>query len=137
MSAVSRQRNLESIVAPTVTFAVVVILVAAARFYDRSPIRAPECGFKTAFGIPCVGCGGTRSMIAFAHGDFIQAVKYNPAVVLGIVASIGWLAFRWIRLRRPVSDPSSTEKNRTIKLTIAIVLALLLLNWLYLILFLK
>lgn len=36
------------------------------------------CGMKVAFGIPCPGCGMTRSVLMTLHGRFEEAVAMNP-----------------------------------------------------------
>lgn len=42
-------------------------------------VRAPEsCFFHRTLGIPCPGCGLTRSFVATARGDFRRAVEFNP-----------------------------------------------------------
>ena len=45
------------------------------------------CYFKTTFGIPCPGCGLTRSLVSLFYGDIYSAFYYHPlfAVVIFIV----------------------------------------------------
>ena len=38
----------------------------------------PACHFKSIIGIPCVGCGSSRSLIAFSHGGILEAFRMNP-----------------------------------------------------------
>jgi Protein of unknown function (DUF2752) len=40
------------------------------------------CLFKAATGIPCPGCGVTRSIVALLHGDFSHATAAGIAVLL-------------------------------------------------------
>ena len=47
------------------------------------------CGFRAAFGLPCPGCGMTRSVVAFANGDPAASFAHHP---LGIVVIIGLVA---------------------------------------------
>ena len=35
------------------------------------------CGFRRTFGIPCLGCGMTRSFVFLAHGHPIEAFQMN------------------------------------------------------------
>lgn len=46
------------------------------------------CIFKKYFGICCPGCGGTRAVISFLNGYYIDSIKYNVVVVLGVVMCI-------------------------------------------------
>lgn len=48
------------------------------------------CPFKVLTTIPCPGCGLTRSLVLFAHGDWAQAINFHP---LGpIIYALLWLA---------------------------------------------
>lgn len=38
------------------------------------------CVFLDFFGIPCIGCGMTRAVLALLKFDFYSAVKYNIVV---------------------------------------------------------
>jgi hypothetical protein len=42
----------------------------------------PTCAFHDLTGLPCVTCGATRSAIAFFHGNFLAAMKWNPFAFL-------------------------------------------------------
>lgn len=130
-------RHVEVLVPPLVTFAGVVVLLLVARFYDQLPLRPPPCGFRTTFGIPCVGCGGTRAMKSLASGQLFEAVSFNPAVIAGVFVSALWAIAGVIKYRRGTRPLSVPEQNRHIKRGALIVLGLLALNWVYLILFLR
>lgn len=44
------------------------------------PFSVPGgCLFKKLFGIPCLGCGIRSSIAALVHGNYEQALVYNPA----------------------------------------------------------
>ena len=36
------------------------------------------CPVRSAIGIPCPGCGMTRSCLALAQGEFVSAWKFHP-----------------------------------------------------------
>lgn len=131
-----QKRRPEILVAPVSTFLAVFLMLFFARIYDRLPARLPSCGFEATFGIPCVSCGGTRSMKALARGNLVEAVRFNPAAVLGVAASCLWLLSGLTRffLASPVSSAESA--SRRIKYGAILTLALLALNWIYLIFFL-
>src|SRR3954464_13684961 len=46
----------------------------------------PICLFHTLTGHPCATCGATRSAIAFFHGNFLAALKWNPLAFAGYSA---------------------------------------------------
>jgi hypothetical protein len=134
--ALPRARHVQWLVGPLVTFAAVVALLGAARLYDRLPAKLPPCGLRTLTGVPCVGCGGTRAMRALAEGRLVEALRFNPAAVLGVFAVAAWVLLAWARYRGGVEPPPFPEQNRRISRNVLAVGFLLLLNWGYLILFL-
>lgn len=68
----------------------VVTLVLA-----RSGLPGPPCLFRTFFGIPCPGCGMTRSLESIWRGELGAAIRYNPLgplVFAVLVAISSWSA---------------------------------------------
>ena len=52
------------------------------------------CGFRARTGYPCISCRMTRSVLAFARGDILEAFRLQPAsafigVVIMAAACIG------------------------------------------------
>ena len=95
----------------------------------------PRCPFLATTGLPCVTCGATRSVIAFLHGDFSSALRWNPLAFVALSALIAFdlyavivLLGRMARLR--IVDWTITEKN----VARIIVISLVALNWIYLLL---
>jgi hypothetical protein len=93
----------------------------------------PRCPFLALTGWPCVSCGATRCTIAFLHGDFLSALRWNPLAFVAFCALIVFdlyaatvLVGRTLRLR--IVDWTVTEKN----LARIAGLSLLALNWIYL-----
>lgn len=93
----------------------------------------PSCPFLALTGLPCVTCGSTRSVIAFLHGDFLSALRWNPLAFVVFCALLAFdlyaaivLTGRTARLR--IVDWSAMEKNATR----IIVIGLVALNWIYL-----
>jgi hypothetical protein len=93
----------------------------------------PRCPFFAVTGLPCVTCGATRSTIAFLHGDFLSALRWNPLAFVAFCALIAFdlyaaivLVGRMPRLR--IVDWTIMERNTTR----IIVISLLALNWIYL-----
>ena len=93
----------------------------------------PRCPFLAVTGLPCVTCGATRSAIAFLHGDFVSAFRWNPLAFVAFCAVIAFDLYAAIVLvgwttRLRIVDWTVTEKN----VTRILVLSLLALNWIYL-----
>jgi len=64
----------------------------------------PElCTAKRVFGVPCPGCGLTRSFVSISHGQFGRAWSFNPASFLlypFVFAQIPWNAMQFWLIRR-------------------------------------
>jgi hypothetical protein len=66
-------------------------------------------GMLHYFGVMDPFCGGTRSVYLTLHGHLHDAVRYNPAgplivvaaVVMLIRAGVGWLLHRWVDVHVP------------------------------------
>lgn len=63
--------------------------------------RVPLCMARRVTGVPCPGCGGTRSAMSLAGGDPAAAFAFNPLVAAFLVAGPVWLGWRWLRRGRP------------------------------------
>jgi len=50
------------------------------RQLEAGMIPFAACGFKSLAGLPCPGCGVTRSLAALARLDLLQAFLMNPMV---------------------------------------------------------
>ncbi len=72
------------------------------------------CPFLTISGHPCPTCGGTRAMIAVAHGELFRGLAYNPLVALagiglwallpiGLAVLAGWLPPPRLPVRLPAA----------------------------------
>lgn len=92
-----------------------------------------HCPFHLITGLPCVGCGGTRALVALTHGELGAALALNPLAVLlaavfllFVAYAIGalWLGRRW----RP--QPTRAQAGALRASAITAVAA----NWLYLLL---
>ena len=57
----------------------------------------PLCPFRLVTGLPCPGCGLTRSLVSLLHGDVSAAVCFHP---LGPVVASVLLALAIVELRR-------------------------------------
>jgi Protein of unknown function (DUF2752) len=95
----------------------------------------PICLFHALTGRPCLTCGATRSAIAFFHGHLLTALQWNPlaflcycALSLFNVYAFATVVMRTPRLRIVRLGPSERKSLR------GFAIALLALNWVYLLL---
>lgn len=65
------------------------------------------CGWRQMTGLPCPGCGLTRSFTFMAHGQPMLAFEMNwlgPPMFAAVVGAIPWQAFRLWQGVRARSD---------------------------------
>jgi Protein of unknown function (DUF2752) len=70
-------------------------------------ITLMQCPFKAVTGLPCPGCGMTRSTLALLQGNIVQSIKYN--------ALTGILLVFWLVVAIGVSIPK-THREKMIRL---------------------
>lgn len=67
------------------------------------PLGAPavgRCWFYQSWHVYCPGCGGTRSLTALVHGEWLKALYYHPAVPVTAALAAGYLISQTVwRLR--------------------------------------
>ena len=87
------------------------------------------CLLRQTIGVPCPGCGLTRSLVAGVHADWAGSLAHHRLglVVLGYLllqslTRLAWLG--WPRLRIPL-----TGMCRALDLSLVPLLILLVLNW--------
>jgi hypothetical protein len=93
----------------------------------------PHCWVRHLLGIPCPTCGSTRSALALAHGNVGRAFQLNPLMCLVYLGVIGFdfyaaavLIFRTKRIRF-IAMPKSTQQ-----IVASVIVAAVLVNWIYL-----
>lgn len=59
--------------------------VAFLLWYDSIAVHPMVCGLREFCGIYCPGCGGTRAIEYFLHGDVLSSFYYHPFVPYAIV----------------------------------------------------
>jgi hypothetical protein len=107
------------------------LALAAGWFALRLPW--PHCVFLEVTGYPCVSCGATRSAIAFFHGDFWGAWKWNPLAFLFLsgLSIFDAYAFAVLVIRAPrLRIGQLTPRQKIFVRLVAIMF--LLSNWIYL-----
>jgi hypothetical protein len=87
------------------------------------------CTFRQATGVPCPGCGLTRSVVAATHGDWSASYRYNrlgPIVLLylmmQILYRIAWLFLEPLRA-------GISRAGRVIDTALIPLMVVLFLNW--------
>lgn len=80
----------------------VLSLVLEPAWVGRQPT---VCAVRSVTGVPCPGCGLTRSFVTTAHGDVAGAFAFHPfGPVLFALSLLALLALLWrtVTGRRPV-----------------------------------
>ena len=90
---------------------------------------APEsCMSRTALGIPCPGCGLTRSFIALAHGEFARSWNYNRMGWVLALLTAAQVPYRLWALRHPTGAPLGRIFPHVLASTLIV---MLILNWIW------
>lgn len=85
----------------------------------------PLCVFQAKFGIDCPGCGLTRSFVSMGHVEFAKAWAFNRVGPLFFLVFFFQIPYRLLALR----DPKLQLTDRRWDLTLPIIAALMLINW--------
>jgi hypothetical protein len=91
-----------------VTLAAVAALAASFVITPHASENGPTiCPFRLMTGLPCPGCGLTRSFVSTAHGDFRDAFGFHlfgPLLFVGLIVycALGVAAFARSREWRPL-----------------------------------
>ena len=68
---------------------------------ERPTMGIELCPMKASSGLPCPGCGITRSMIYCSRGDFARAFHHHPlGPAIWVAAIIGASSIAWPRRMR-------------------------------------
>ncbi len=117
---------------PAWALGIVVLWLAAVALYTalaRSVEHAPSlCVFRNVTNLPCPTCGTTRATLAFARGDVLAGVLYNPFVVTALAIGLTLCAIQWVFGRRIEVHLAPRSK----RFGWALVAVLFLTNWAYL-----
>lgn len=129
----------DRLVAPAVSLFAVLALLLVAKNYEASPVKPPPCSLRSLTGIPCVACGGTRSVRALAEGQVIDAVIWNPLVVFAVFVIALWFVCTLLMVGWQGGVVEVRAKAVVGKFSQRwgfLIAVLLLMNWIYLICYL-
>ncbi|ORM25171.1 DUF2752 domain-containing protein [Williamsia sp. 1135] len=87
-STLPNRRQSENSIRIAAGFGVGAIVTAFAVTPALSTSGPTLCPMRLITGLPCPGCGLTRSWIAAAHGDFADAFSYNIFGPVSLIATI-------------------------------------------------
>jgi hypothetical protein len=78
------------------------------------------CPFRLVTGLPCPGCGLTRSWVYIAHGDFGEAIRANAFGYLTMGAAIALIIVvaTAVLLGRPIPSLSPVARSRPFLLAV-------------------
>jgi hypothetical protein len=63
---------------------------AAVRWLHLDRMGFTLCTFKATTGLPCMTCGGTRTLALLARGDLAGALAMNPLVAVAFFVLVPW-----------------------------------------------
>ncbi len=109
-----------------------MLFVIAAGFFKDFLDLLPPCIFHRLTGIPCLTCGGTRSLVALSQFDIASSFLLNPMLLL---FAVGIMAFSLFSLFSAVSKKgiiANFSEGQKKALRVGII-GLFLANWAYLV----
>jgi hypothetical protein len=76
----------------TLLLGITLVLVVSAAWYPPDDGGFVLCVFRNLTGLPCMGCGLTRSFCALAKGEAVRAFAFHPlGPLVFAVACVYWL----------------------------------------------
>ena len=94
------------------------------------PITLPGlCMLRETTGIPCPGCGLTRSLVAAVRGDWSSSFAYHRLGPVLFVYLILQAAYRAVWIGVPAARRVSRLPGRLLDLSLIPLAALIFLNW--------
>lgn len=89
------------------------------------------CSFKNLAGLPCPGCGLTRSIVAGMHGDFRASLMYHRLGLLTLAYVCLQFLYRLSAIVFPVLATRIFGSGKILNRGIVVLAMLYALNWVY------
>ena len=109
------------------TVALFIAAVLAGHFEDVLRAVPHVCLSQVLLGMPCPGCGVTRSALAFMAGHMDQAWTLNPAGPVLCAATVIQVPLRLVVLLGAYSSKAAMKTSRALT---SLVVTVLMVNWL-------
>jgi hypothetical protein len=105
----TRPRSPDEGALPLVGLVVGAVAVAALANPDTIEDGPVICPFRLVTGLPCPGCGLTRSWVYLVHGQWLDSVAANPfgAVLLALGLAFVLMVAVAVTRRRPLPELGS------------------------------
>ena len=133
MRIVFRQRIAAQIDFGLIYGTIALVVLCASRYLPLLNL-VPSCAFKEHTGIPCPTCGSTRSIVYLSHGDFLAALMMNPLTALCLSGAVLLFLYDLVTVVFDVPRVSVSLTRREGNALRACIIALLITQWIYLIL---
>ena len=114
----------------------VLVLIIGASLLVRMNLPLPRCVFKAVTGYPCFTCGSTRSLLALGRFHFAEAFRFNPLLASLCLSSPAWLMGSLLPVKFRMNLAARRAGATHSKWFWALLVALVLGNWAYLLIFL-
>jgi hypothetical protein len=89
------------------------------------------CSFKNLTGLPCPGCGLTRSIVAAMHGDFRASLMYHRLGLLTLAYVCLQFLYRLVMIVVPTLRTHVFSFGNILNIGIIGLAVLFVLNWIY------
>jgi hypothetical protein len=87
------------------------------------------CAFKNAFGLPCPGCGLTRSWVAIARGELDRSLTFHRLGWLIMIYALLQAVRHTVWLVTPAAQRMVEQTGRWLDRALVLIALLLLANW--------
>ncbi|NLA71571.1 MAG: DUF2752 domain-containing protein [Clostridiaceae bacterium] len=74
------------------------LLVIAVFLLFIAELFGSACFFSSVFGIPCAGCGSTRAFTLLLEGNFKEALRMHPLILVSLTILIAVPTYGLIKL---------------------------------------